>query len=291
MTDCPLCHGPAEPALVAVDRNRAVGDEAFAYRRCRACGTLFLADVPADLGRYYPPSDYPLDAAQADETEAAKLALVRRFVSGGRLVEVGPGAGGFAAAAQRSGFDVTAVEMDEAACRHLRERLGIEAIRSDRPHVALATLAPPRVVVLWHVLEHLEDPWALVDAAAARLEPGGALVLAVPNPQAFQLRVLGSRWAHLDAPRHRFLIPAHTLVARVTEAGLEPLAVVGADRTGRDWNVFGWQHALLRADSGERRRRAAFYVGALTALALAPVERRGLRGATYTAIFRKDGAR
>jgi 2-polyprenyl-3-methyl-5-hydroxy-6-metoxy-1,4-benzoquinol methylase len=287
--DCPLCGGAADERLRSHDRNRGIGSTRFTYRRCRACGTVFLADPPSDPGRFYPPSYYPIGHEDAtSETEAAKLELLERFAAPGRLIEVGPGAGGFAAAAARAGWAVTGIEMDETACRHLRD-IGVEAVRSAEPHVALRALPPARAIVLWHVLEHLAEPCALIEAAAAALEPRGVLIVAVPNPKAFGLRILGERWAHLDAPRHRFLIPASTLLERAQRAGLEPVALVGADRAGRDWNVFAWQQLLVRPDSGPRRRRVAFHAGVLTALALAPVERHGLRGSTYTAVLRQHG--
>jgi len=289
---CPICDGDGDPFVTTTDRNRGIGDERFEYRTCRSCATVYLANPPADLGSYYPPEYYDLDRDLApSQVERAKLDIVQRHVDGGRLVEIGPGTGEFAAHAKRSGFDVTTIEMDERACRHLREVVGVECVRSDRPHEALAAMPPSRAVVLWHVLEHLPDPAALLDAAAANLEPGGVLVAAVPNPQAFQLRVMRMRWPHIDAPRHLVLMPAHTLLDRGRRLGLEPVALTSRDRAGCDWNVHGWQHAMVRPGSGPRHRRAAFYAGALLALALAPIERGGLRGSTYTAVLRQDGAR
>jgi SAM-dependent methyltransferase len=286
---CRLCGGVTDARFRSPDRNLGVGDDVFTYRSCRACRTLYLADPPDDVGRYYPDRYYPIDAGVAtDATEQAKLEVLGRFASPGRLIEVGPGAGGFAAAAVRQGWAVTGLEMDARACAHLR-KLGVEAVQTAEPHVALRELAASRAIVLWHVLEHLADPWALVEAAAAALEPGGVLIIAVPNPQAFGLRLLRSHWPHLDAPRHRFLIPAHTLLERGRDAGLEPVALFGDDRAGRDWNVFAWQHTLLRPGSGPGRGRAAFYAGAIIALGLAPIERHGLRGSTYTAVFRQHG--
>lgn len=293
---CPICGGDGAPRLIAVDRNRAIGDERFDYRACRACSTLFLANVPDDLGRYYPPDYYPIEAAGEaaageSESEVAKVALLRRFCAGGRIVEVGPGAGGFAAQAKRGGFpDVRAIEMDERACEHLRA-LGVETVHSDQPERALAAMDPSRAIVLWHVFEHLTRPRALLRAAAANLDPGGVLLLAVPNPAAFQLRVLGARWPHLDAPRHLQLVPAATLVRIAGGEGLEAVALMSADRMGRDWNVFGWQQLLVRPASPPWARRAAFYAAALLAELLAPIERFGLRGSTFTAVFRKDATR
>jgi 2-polyprenyl-3-methyl-5-hydroxy-6-metoxy-1,4-benzoquinol methylase len=285
---CPVCGGAGAHRLTTTDRNRRIGGERFEYRACRACATLYLANVPDDLGRYYPPDYYPIGAEHAAiESERAKVALLRRFAPGGPLIEIGPGAGGFAGEAQRSGYHVRAIEMDERACLHLRA-LGVQTVHSAAPHRALAEMASSRAIVLWHVFEHLTEPVALLRAAAANLQPGGVLAVAVPNPGAFGLRVLGARWPHIDAPRHLQLVPAATLVRLAGEAGLAPLALTGSDRTGRDWNVFGWQHVLVRPDSAPARRRAAFYAAAVLAEALAPVERHGLRGSTYSAVFRKD---
>jgi SAM-dependent methyltransferase len=289
MDACPLCGGPSRARLTTTDRNRGIGDERFEYRECTRCGTVFLANPPADMSRWYPPSYYTPDP-EPSESERAKLAFVTAAVMPGRLVEVGPGAGGFAVAAKQAGYEVAAIEMDEGACRRLETDLGIQAVHSDRPQDALAALPPSRAIAAWHVIEHVEDPWALVDAAAANLEPGGVLVVATPSPEAFGLRVLGSRWAHIDAPRHRFLIPARRLVERARSSGLNCEQLTASDRTGRDWNVFAWQQLFLTPASGERRRKAAFYAGAITAKLLAPIEHRAMAGAAYTAVFRKDGA-
>lgn len=291
MTPCPLCATPAPGLLRAPDRNRRISAHRFTYARCPSCATVFLTDPPADLGRYYPETYYALPGPdEVSETEQAKVALLREHAAPGRLVEVGPGPGGFAAEAKRQGFTVTGIEMDSRACRHLREVLGVRAIESDLPHMALRELAEPAdAIVLWHVLEHLAEPVALLEAAAERLAPGGVLLIAVPNPQAFQFRVLRSRWPHLDAPRHLSLVPAATLTEHARRAGLERVALTCSDRAGTDWNVFGWQHTLVRPGAGRRRQRAAFYAGALVAAALAPVERRSLSGSTYTAVFRQTG--
>jgi SAM-dependent methyltransferase len=274
--------------LIAADRNRGIGDERFEYRTCAGCATLYLSELPRDLASYYPPAYYPIGAEHAAaESEHAKLELLRHFAPPGPLIEIGPGAGGFAAEALRGGYDVRAVEMDERACRHLGS-LGVETVHSDAPHDALAAMAPSRAIVLWHVFEHLTEPLALLRAAAANLEPSGVLLLAVPNPGAFQLRVLGARWPHIDAPRHLQLVPSATLLRVAGEAGFAPLALTASDRTDRDWNVFGWQHVLVGLGSGPARRGAAFYAAAALAELLGPVERHGLRGSTYTAVFRKD---
>ncbi len=273
------------------DRNRRISDEPFNYRRCELCSAIFLADPPADMSRYYPDEYYvlPTDGQleRALHTERYKLDLIKPYAEGGRLVEIGPGAGMFAHAARDAGYEVTGIEMDARACTHLREVIGVEAVQSDSPAQALADLPPSRVIAMWHVLEHLTDPWVCLEAAAGNLEPGGVLALAMPNPGAFQFRLTRGRWPHVDAPRHLFLIPAGLLDERARAAGLELVALTARDRGGIYWNRFGWQYLLMRPRPSRPRIAFALAFGFGVATLMAPIERTDLRGSTYTAVLRK----
>lgn len=286
---CPLCGGSTAHAFSARDRNRATTDERFEYRRCDSCRTYFLADPPPDMGAYYP-SDYhgaPTRAEldKAAVAEEAKLELLPPFVSGGRLVEIGPGVGGFALAAKRTGFEVTGIEMDERCCSVLEEVVGVRAIRSDAPERALGTVGPIQAVVMWHSLEHLRRPWDVLASAAGELEPGGVLAIAVPNPDSMQFRLLGARWPHVDAPRHLFLFPFDALEAQAEKLGLELASVTTSDPFGLYWNAFGWGRAIRGV---VRREWLSQQLGAVLARALARWERNRMRGATYTAVFIKQ---
>jgi hypothetical protein len=56
--------------------------------------------------------------------------------------------------------------------------------------------------VLWHVLEHLEDPAAALRRIREWLAPGGVLLVAVPNLESVQARIGRDRWFQQDVPRH-----------------------------------------------------------------------------------------
>jgi SAM-dependent methyltransferase len=214
---------------------------------------------------------------------AWRVALLRRFVEPGELVEIGAGAGAFATAAMAEGFAATAVEMNRECCAFLA-RAGARAICTDRPLDALAGAPRARVVAMWHVLEHLRDPALVLAAAAERLEPGGILVLAVPNPASLQLRLLGTRWAHLDAPRHLCLSPAEALIRA---SGLEPAFLTTSDPDGRACDLHGWVYALHPRPAAGPPPPAALHGGGLITRVLSPLERRRGRGAALTLVLRK----
>jgi len=280
------------PFLRTRDYNRSVSAERFEYARCRNCGLASLVNVPADLGHYYVPGYYMLPATQeAIEAGAAhdryKIELVRRFVPSGRLLEVGPSWGAFCLLAKRSGYSVEAIEMDPACCKFLESRIGVRAICRSDEAAALDEAAQPDVIAAWHVLEHMRDPWRMVDAAARRLAPGGVLVFALPNPHAFQFRVLGRIWAHVDAPRHLHLVPPEVLRARVEAVGLEQVLCTTTDQGSLGWNEFGWVFSLPHLANAPFAKRVLRFAARRIARVVAPIERREGAGAAYTSVFRK----
>ncbi|HWF24107.1 MAG TPA: methyltransferase domain-containing protein [Solirubrobacteraceae bacterium] len=287
---CPLCGGSTEAAFTTTDRNRALSRERFHYRHCLACGTYYLANVPADLSPYYPADYYGFPEAHELDRDAAqeapKVALIARHAAPGRLIEIGPGYGAFARAARAAGFDVTGIEMDAACCSHLERVVGVRAIHSDSPDQALDGLEPARAIAMWHVVEHLGRPWRVLAAAAKRLEPGGVLAIAMPNPQSLQFRLLRGRWAHVDAPRHLFLFPYPVLRAKLEELGLEVLEVTSSDPVGIGLNRLGWEYAVRRFPARRAATRPLRRLSAILEGGAAPLERRDLSGAAYTLLAR-----
>src|SRR2546428_584829 len=91
---CRCCGGPARWAFTTYDVNQRLSAEPFDYERCERCGTYQLANVPDDVGSYYPASYYDqLDVGlQQQDAELARgqLDVFSRFVSGGRVIDIGP---------------------------------------------------------------------------------------------------------------------------------------------------------------------------------------------------------
>jgi SAM-dependent methyltransferase len=293
---CPACGSGASLLFRTRDLNRRLSNETFAYSRCSRCGLVFLDPVPEDLGLHYD-GDYhgalpslPDLIGAARLVEAYKLDLVRAFVPAGRLLEIGPGLGGFAALAKDAGYEVDAIEVDQACCSFLSDVVGVRAICSGTPAAVLPHEGPYDAVVLWHAFEHLPDPFETLAAAAARLKEGGVVVIAAPNPGSLQFRLLGRWWAHVDAPRHLFLVPLPLLVERARHSGLDAVLRTTTDEGGIGWNSFGWRESIANITPRPALRPVARAFGSGLTHLVAPIERTGLRGAAYTVVLKKDAA-
>jgi len=290
--NCPRCRLESHLRFRIGDLNRRITDAIFDYYCCSACGILFLWPVPEDIGKYYPDDYYSIppsfDAfAAAAETERYKIELVQRFATRGRLLEIGPAYGAFTWLAKQAGFDAFAIEMSEACCRFMNEVAGIRAVHSLNIDAALRATGPCDVIALWHVIEHLPDPWRTLELLADRLNPGGVLVIAAPNPLAFQFGLMGRYWTHLDAPRHLHLIPAATLSAHAQGLGLETSLSTTRDPGSLGWNDFGWGMTFANASGNWYLKRGFRLAGRLIGRLFLPVDSAEGRGSAYTAIFRK----
>ena len=99
-------------------------------------------------------------------------------------------------------------------------------------------------VLIWHVLEHLEQPRETLEEVRRILRPGGRLVVAVPNLASRQAAWSGAAWFHLDLPRHLYHFPLAALRRLLDETGFEP---VSDHHFSLRQNPFGWiQSALNR---------------------------------------------
>lgn len=205
---------------------------------CPACGVATTtpwptaAELDAAYGGWYRPESGRFSGIGDRVFRALRGGFSRRLdriAPPGPILDVGAGDGALVDALRAKGR--TATGLDPYSHRD-------DFLKADIEEVTGSWAA----VVYWHSLEHVPTARRSLRAAARLLQPGGVLVVAVPNPASLQAHAFGRRWLHLDIPRHLVHIPAAVLVAAIAELGL------GTERTSyfRGGNVvFGWLHGLV----------------------------------------------
>jgi 2-polyprenyl-3-methyl-5-hydroxy-6-metoxy-1,4-benzoquinol methylase len=299
---CPYCSARSRLLFSVGDINHRMSDEIFDYYRCDACGLIFLANIPEDIQGYYGHEYSAYQKAEggrdiSGKYDQGKIETVKQYAQGNKLLEIGPGNGDFAYLAKREGFIVDAIEMDAECSRHLAEDIQIRSVINTSDIVGALAGIEVRydVIVMWHVLEHLERPWEILNALPKMLAPNGVIIIAVPNPDALQFRLFKEYWKHVDAPRHMMFFPSHLLAKTLESAGLQRLRITTDDQVSSIFDSYGWWavsaknyvlagmgHALVRALLDIRIIRYVVYY-----LLIRPLERSGGRGNTYLAVFRK----
>lgn len=222
---CDLCGSTTVRELyTAKDRLRNTGEQ-FQIVECCGCGVLrTLPDMSeVELAEYYPddywggpePSDKWIADSQSDKTSF----LSASGLLGGKILDVGCGAGFFLRAIDSKKWDRYGVELSPAAAQVAERSLG-------RGHVFSGTLTQSSwddssfdVVSFWSALEHTNEPRANLREARRIIKSGGSLIVQLPNVASYQARFFGGDWFALDAPRHRYHFTLNTLDRLLSETG------------------------------------------------------------------------
>ena len=289
---CSYCNTESGLYFRSRDYNRKITAVVFDHYRCPKCGLIFISPIPQNLGDYYPDQYYyipeTVDFLKANSApEQYKIEIIQRYVKQGRLLEIGPSMGCFTYLAKRSGFEAEAIEMDAKCSKFLNQVAGIPTVNSSDTCGALKTLKPFDVIAMWHVIEHLPNPWETLEAISERINAGGILILAAPNPDAFQFHVLGRYWPHVDAPRHLMLIPTQLLIDKMATLGMTVELETTTDAGGRGWDIFGWEYFFSNLSARPRINRILRRIGRRVARLVDPIERQEGKGSAYTMVFRK----
>lgn len=246
-TQCPNCRGSAKEIFTVHDTNQEISNQNFHYYRCNKCRLIFLDPIPDNIQDYYGqvyPAYRKVDniESQVTDYDLGKIEIVKKYAGGSKLLEIGPGNGVFAYLAQKEGFIVDVIEMDSNCCKFLTETKKIRNVINSDDIARALNMGGERydVIVLWHVLEHLNDSRNVLMALSNALEPDGVVIIATPNPNALQFKLFKKYWRHVDAPRHVVFFPMQLLIKEMTGIGLEKVLVTTNDKVSSIFNVAGW---------------------------------------------------
>jgi SAM-dependent methyltransferase len=285
---CEVCGSPKTEFLFkARDKNRRIDQREFDVMRCVACGVGFtLPKLPvADLAKYYPQEYYSIDNNLKLERATRphnrrRVRRIQRFVSQGKLLDIGAGTGMFLKIAHENGFDVEGLEISEDAAVVGRTTWRLN-IRTGNLHETAITPDSYDVVTLGHVYEHLHEPRAAAKQLFAMIKPGGLLVLAVPNFDSVQARVFRAAWFHLDVPRHLFHYTPAGMKLLMERAGFN-VVDVNFFSAEHNWaGILGSVMALSRPGESFLHKLLRKAAGLTIAKALAFVEAMSGKGGTF----------
>jgi SAM-dependent methyltransferase len=135
-----------------------------------------------------------------------------------RVLDIGCGHGDLLIYLSSRGCEVLGIERDTRAAEAGR-RQGVPVVIGAVESIALEK--PFDVAILQHSLEHMEDPAAVLAAAARAVRAGGRLLIAVPNGDAEGLCRQRGGWGSLSFPLHFWFFDLESLRTMLMAAGFE----------------------------------------------------------------------
>jgi SAM-dependent methyltransferase len=203
--------------------------------QCPACGTARAVDIQAFDPQAYYTGDY-FNGGHADgyadyrgsrDVLIAEFARTARFLASKmrphgkpRLLELGSAYGYFLEAAEAQGFEAHGVEIAQAPVDDCIAR-GLQRVHAGVLTEPLAQrIGEIDAVVLLDVVEHLDDPYGVLELACRRLSPGGALLLTTGDFGSLFARASGRRWRLMTPPQHLWFFTAPGMRALARRLGL-----------------------------------------------------------------------
>lgn len=201
------------------------------------------------------------------QVHASRLETMEALLPGAdrRILDIGSGPGFFLLAARERGWSALGFEPSNQAWRHSAQVLGLEVRQeffSEQTRLAPASFD---AVHMSDVVEHIQDPRAMLRAVRRALRPGGVLCVATPNDfnpiqKALRKDQGFSPW-WVSAPDHvnyfsfdslQKLLERHGFDVRTRETSfpIDVFLLLGQDYTKDDalgQRCHGWRMQMERA--------------------------------------------
>ncbi len=266
---CGICFNTSNNnKLVLKEMMYGLKDE-FEYFECASCGCIQIAEVPADLGKYYPHDYYSYTVAEVPlkrswirsvhfdyyafnkhkllgnflalkfkpsgfYTWLAGLHLQNRKES---VLDIGCGNGQLLKRMYRLGFEnLTGIDpfLDKDTVYNNNLRLFKRDI--------FQTDTSYDVIMMHHSLEHMDRQDEVIQKAASLLKEGGRMLIRIPIVSKPLMEKYGGNVVSLDAPRHLFIhslksitgiIEKNSLSIYKTVFDAEAFSIMGSEQYSR----------------------------------------------------------
>jgi 2-polyprenyl-3-methyl-5-hydroxy-6-metoxy-1,4-benzoquinol methylase len=261
VTSCCICgESQFEKCFSALDFDD--GEESFDLMRCVTCGLVRTEPILSEdqLKEYYTLPYYG-GGKEKFKGLAEHLTYWRNSVQANsiltrlrshqrmsgetdtKILDIGCGRGNLLKILKRQGCDCYGLERTEFPLN--RHSDGIHFFKGKLQEISFKDHFFD-AAVLWHVLEHLDNPIPIIQESARILKSGGILAIAVPNFGSFQAKLFRASWFHLDLPRHTYHFEPDTLLRCLTQSGF---TVFYENTFSIEQNIFGFIQSFLNKTS------------------------------------------
>ncbi|MHC4577582.1 MAG: methyltransferase domain-containing protein [Planctomycetota bacterium] len=219
----PLACVPVRCAVCRADAPEPYLDcGGYTIVRCRACGLVYTNPCPTEeaLTRLY--LNY-IDPPSKGWVRRLRYAWWMRRIDRcatvfGKLLDIGASQGDFGLAVARNRrWQYHGIEASRVMTAYARS-LGLNVTQGWFQEFDFAE-EEYALVTMWHVLEHLHDPRAMLTRILRILQPDGLLALQVPDISHPRARYYGRRWKHFEPPVHLWYFSKTTLRRLLEDLG------------------------------------------------------------------------
>ena len=178
--------------------------------QCLVCSLAFVNPKTdrKEISHIYSFSDYQKRELQFIKRFQKTIKLLKTYSKGKKVLEVGAGFGLFSSMLLHEGYEVEILEPDVTS--HYLKDLPIKVHRQYLEAFVKTTHNKFDIIILYDVLEHVNDPNDTVAILSKLLSIGGVVFIQTPNYQSLMSRIVRS-WSWWMVEDHRFFFSKKSL--------------------------------------------------------------------------------
>lgn len=259
--NCRIC-GLRQNARILPIREMHFGTRlSYDYFECKDCGCIQILHLPESMNEFYPDDYYSLSAADHDPgkrviddlkdrvlrlrdravlLEKGNIGLIANRVKRNKelkfnsilglgiekdtcILDVGCGSGEFIKYLTQLGLrNLWGIDPFMKEVEHSVK--GMTLLKTELKDLVMKNLKFD-VIMMHHVLEHLEDQYANLNWCNALLKDNGTIIIRIPVADCHAWREFGNNWVQLDAPRHHYIHTHRSLTKLAETAGFNVVSV------------------------------------------------------------------
>jgi 2-polyprenyl-3-methyl-5-hydroxy-6-metoxy-1,4-benzoquinol methylase len=238
--------------------------EEFEYFQCKSCGCLQIADIPQDLGRFYPLNYYSLTVTNNHRTSPLRAFLLKQrfrnavFGRGYKLNQLlsnwiklpelrvdtllpvakvlqHAGIRNFSARFLDVGCGSGSLWLANLRTMGFRQLFGADPFINSDVNCEGVTIFKRQInemtgsfdlITFHHSLEHIPDQDAALASACRLLAPNGVILVRIPIVSSYAWRHYGTNWVEMDPPRHLYLHSRESIRLLAEKSGLDLYATI-----------------------------------------------------------------
>ena len=167
---------------------------------------------------YHRDADYLANEALFRNIFTKRFDLINKHLKNGKVLEIGCSNGVFLDLFKEAGWETWGVEPSETA--RSAQRKGHRVTKSNFEKVELPTNSFD-LVVMNHVLEHMDQPATVLEKVFSVLKKDGFLFVDVPNAGGLGAKLLGKHWPYYLPHEHKHQFTRRSLTDLLWAAGFK----------------------------------------------------------------------
>lgn len=216
---CPVCNNNGSKNLFSSVSNQAT----YGIRQCMKCSLAWTVplydeskDIYDDKQYYGSGSNKFIPILQNIRSRLSRirakryLSMIPNSVKQLKILDVGCAEGRLLKSFLEVGCDCYGIEHKSYPRERFLESDRITYYAGDIDTLELEP-ASFDMIIMWHVLEHVDSPDRVISIIHDFLKPDGIFILAVPNFSCTEAKIFRKHWFHLDIPWHKFHFTGRSL--------------------------------------------------------------------------------